>query len=165
MNQKDKQEAADLLGEINKRVNIFLDCLTKKVINSPKNYRKSYVAGLKCLRNNCIPIKIIEASPWNWLGDTAFTVCNRISLCMRSKRGKNKGKLHNLNLLLFVCFHELTHIALPEENHTKKYWKFFSDLLNDGQNCGAINLEDYGISSRYYCGVKIDYNPAFDKSL
>lgn len=162
LNSPDKQEAADMFGQINKRIHMFLKCMFDKIHTNPEMYRKGYIRGLERIEKKYMPTWLFETSPTNIFGATSFTIFDKISLCLRCK---NTNKIHDDNVLIFVCFHELTHVALPNENHTDKYWKFFHDLLIDGEKCGVLQLENYSKFPHSYCGTVINYSPAFDKSI
>jgi len=73
--------------------------------------------------------------------------------CLRSKN--NKMKLHDINLMMYVVLHEISHIACPEYGHTDLFKKIFSFLTNVAINIGIYKRIDFKINPSEYCGLTI----------
>ena len=62
--------------------------------------------------------------------------------CVRSKK---TGKIHDLNLLMYVALHEIAHIACPEQGHTPLFKKIFAFLTEQ-----ALKLKLYKYFKKVY---------------
>jgi hypothetical protein len=53
---------------------------------------------------------------------TSYTINkgDEMAICLRSKKDKN---IHDLNEIMYVVIHEISHIACPEIGHTKLFLK------------------------------------------
>lgn len=88
---------------------------------------------------------------------TSYTVNKgeEIALCLRSK---NSGKLHDLNLIMYVTIHELAHVACPEVDHTPLFKKIFIFLLNVAVDINIYTKDNYHKNPQEYCGLTINEN-------
>lgn len=162
---KDQGSAAETLAEINRRISVL------------KNYMKGKYAFLSEIRSgledfnmeerimqfsqNYHPNRISEISPNNPLGSTSFTEGKgeRIVFCLRDKE---TGKIHDINTLMFVALHEITHVMNEEWGHTITFWELFAIVLNDAVECGIYAPVDYSVHPKKYCGIKISSNPYYN---
>lgn len=98
--------------------------------------------------------------------DTAYTINkgDLIAICLRKSPN---GKVHDINTLMFVVIHELTHVAIDVYDHPKEFWESFKILLTESVRCCIYRPVDYNEFSVKYCGDKmiIEYNPLFDCTL
>ena len=98
--------------------------------------------------------------------DTAYTIDKGelIAICLRKS---HKGEVHDMNTLMFVVIHELTHIAIDVFDHPPEFWESFKILLTEAVRCCVYRPVNYDMINVKYCGEKmiIEYNPLFDKSL
>ena len=53
------------------------------------------------------------------------------------------GKLVDINVLTFVCIHELSHIGNETIGHDDAFWEFFKELLIEAINIGVYIKYDY----------------------
>jgi hypothetical protein len=80
----------------------------------------------------------------------------------------NKNKTHEfepMHDLLFVFFHELSHLATEEWGHPKKFWSIFKFILSEIEQSGFYKSTDYFRHPMTYCGMRVAYNPLYDHSL
>ena len=73
--------------------------------------------------------------------------------CLRSKRNK---QMHNINLLMYVAIHEISHIACPEIGHTPLFKNIFSFFTNKAIELGLYKLHDYSLDPVEYCGMTLN---------
>lgn len=113
--------------------------------------------------------KISEISPLNPSGSTSYTENKgeKLVLCLRSKTPNAQGEheFHDINLIMFVELHELTHVMNDRWGHTQIFWKLFKFLLKEAVECGVYNPINYRDNPQVYCGMNITYNPYFDPQM
>lgn len=108
---------------------------------------------------------IYEISPTNKENLTSYTENKvKLILCLRHKKPDANGiyKLHDINTMMFVVVHELTHILNDEYDHGKKFWVLFEFMLHNAVEAGIYKPEDYHKNNIKYCGLDITYNPLYD---
>ena len=66
-----------------------------------------------------------------------------------------------LNTLVFVGIHELSHIASVTKGHGDEFWDNFKFLLENAVKAKIYTPEDYSKESVDYCGMKITDSPNF----
>ena len=76
---------------------------------------------------------------------------------MRDK--KNKESLVNLNVIMFVAFHEMAHIMTLSTGHTEEFWNNFKFILKNAVKIGVYKYIDFASKPLNYCGVKITTSP------
>ncbi len=165
--------AADALAEINRRITRLLRELRRKYLRGRVGQghggRAAATRRLLALYN---PDNLAENSPRDPEGDTSYTVDKGaiLALCLRERERHGGGdhsphNLHNLNTVMFVVVHELTHIAVEVLDHPRQFWEAFKFLLRDAANIGILLPVPYGRFPERYCGITIDYNPFYDAQL
>lgn len=112
--------------------------------------------------------KIYEISPLNKTGSTSYTE-NKVTLilCLRHKEPDAHGEyqLHDINTIMFVVIHELTHMMNEKWGHKAQYWKLFKVILDNAVETGIYTPVDYRSHPIVYCGLEINYSPLYDPSL
>jgi hypothetical protein len=171
---EDAVSAADMLAKINRRNIKLLRHLKKKYITgSPlpgENHER--MLSTKRLLRNYNPDRIFENSPKDITGDTSYTINKgtTIALCLRHKNpvnesGKKLYKLDELNTLMFVDLHELSHVATLEEDHPLSFWRTFKFILEEAVEIGIYTPVNYSIAPVHYCGIDVSSSPLFDTRL
>jgi hypothetical protein len=86
---------------------------------------------------------------------TAYSVNKgeELVLCLRSKKDVNK--FHDLNTLMYVILHEISHIACPEYNHTPLFKKIFSFFTEIAIKLNIYTRVNYNTTPVEYCGIYI----------
>lgn len=138
------QEAADTLAIINQRC-------TKLVAELPLN--GEYFINNRLLKKRYNPDSITE----NILDkEAAFTINKgeQISFCLKTT--DNKGRIYDINTLMYVAIHELAHIGCESVGHTPEFIKYFGFLIKESLNKGLYKYVDYSKQPVNYCGVIID---------
>lgn len=192
---KDKKEAAEIMSEIVRRNNILIDHLKSKYIiqnfnpnlDNSKNGRIDIIPsselqgiGRNVLRTEYVqdrveqliknynPQKIYEISPKNISGITSYTQDKKTLIFCLRKKTKNKNgehELHDINTLMFVNIHELTHMMNDLWGHQSDFWILFKFMLENAIECGIYKPVDYSKYPIDYCGLLISYNPLVDPRL
>ena len=138
--------ASDVLAEIHRRNTHLIQHLNRNFPNDPRVQR---------LVRNYHRQNIYEGIPDG--GTTTSYTLNKgekLVFCLRSS--KNPTKIHEVNLLMYVSIHELSHIASESYGHNAEFRRNFSWLLRNAVNIGIWNYQNYGMVSKEYCGIKID---------
>lgn len=140
----DKEDAADTLAYLVKDMKKLISHLKKR---HPDN------ASIKRLVNNFNEDDISEGSPTS--GYTSYTINKgKMILCIRQK-DKEKTLIKDRNLLRYVVFHELGHIASKSIGHNEEFWKTFKFILKEAVAAGLYDKIDYALNPQPYCGIKV----------
>jgi len=153
-NRIDKKKAANLLANINKNINILSDYLNNN-IDKYKEYEQ-YILQLK---NNISNTTIRETSFNN--ENTSYTINkgDTINFCIRNKaisKLTDNSNIHDINLVMYVALHEISHVACPEYNHTPLFNKIFKFFCNQAIILGIYKKIDYNKNPIIYCGIEIN---------
>jgi hypothetical protein len=144
--------AADLLAETTQKLN-------KLVSHMKTNLPDNKITKLLAEKYN--PVKIQETLPTSKHTAYSENKGEKLAFCLDTKKN-NKGKLIDPNTLMFVALHELAHIGTEEIGHTDKYWKNFKFIIEQAEEVGVYNPQDYSKEPEEYCGMTISDNPYFD---
>lgn len=146
---KNKEEAANMVAELNNIMLHFIQYLKKKYPSSAKIQRLA-------IRYN--PKQIIEGNPINDKNSTSYSVAKgkKVVLCIRSKKNK---KIHDRNLLIFVNIHELAHIMSVSFGHNAEFTNNFRFLLQEAINMGIYKKMNFYLNPQEYCGMTVSTSP------
>jgi hypothetical protein len=151
-NLPDKEEAAYLLAVIKGKILILKKYLAENKDTPEMKEFKSYIEQFDSKIKNVV---LLENAPdGNY---TSYTVNkgDEIALCLRSKQ---TNELHDINLIMYVVLHELSHVACPEVDHTDLFKKIFIFMLETATKIGIYKYVDYDINPHEYCGLTINEN-------
>jgi predicted metal-dependent hydrolase len=145
---KDKQQAADLLANIRKNILTIVNYVDKNKTGKYKEYEQ-YIDQLKDRIQNVV---ISESSEDN--GYTSYSVNKgeQLVFCLRSKYN---NKLYNINLLMYVVLHEMSHIASPTYGHGPPFKKIFAFLTNVAIELNLYHKLNFNKEPTEYCGLLI----------
>lgn len=189
-----KKEAAMIMAEIIRRNGILIEHLKNKYVqqnfqpdfDSTKNGRIDVIPSselqiaqnplkmeyiqnrIEQLIQNYNPKDIYEISPKNVSGVTSYTQDKKkLIFCLRKKQKnkRNEYELHDINTIMFVDIHELTHMMNDMWGHQSDYWILFKFMLENAVECGVYKPVDYNKNPIDYCGLILSYNPLIDKLL
>jgi predicted metal-dependent hydrolase len=141
----DAQEAANLMAQIREKLIIITDHLIK-----------SYPDDERCdrLKKNFKPDNIKEGIDNPNYTSYSVNKGEQIVLCLRSH-----NKLMDLNTMMFVVLHELSHICTLSIGHTTEFWDNFKWILEESINIGIYKKQDFKLKNVDYCGMKITDSP------
>jgi len=146
-NDKNKKASADVLSEvITKMFKLRNNLIAEK---DKHNEYKEYIELLEENFNN-ERTKIYENDPNSELTSFSVNKGEEVAFCLKSKR---TGKLHEINLLLYVAIHEMAHMACPEIGHGNLFKKIFRFLTLEAINMGIYIKDDYSTNPVEYCGM------------
>ena len=144
----DKQQAADLIAQIRKKLEDFVAHLQKQFSEDKRVQR---------VTENFRSDKISEGSENAKYTSYSINKGEKIVLCIRSK--DEQKKLVDLNTMMFVVLHELAHIATESIGHTPEFWENFKWILKEAVNTGIYKSQDFNNKPVEYCGIQITDNP------
>lgn len=146
----DKENAANLLSIVYQRIFLMKKYLCENVDKYPeyKQYIKQF-----CDRINKLVLQ--ENSPTGKYTSYTVNKGEEIALCLRSKK---TTRLHDINIIMYVTIHELSHVACPDLDHTEKFTKIFIFFLNIAIMLGLYVYANYQENPIEYCGLPIREN-------
>uniref|UniRef100_A0A6C0HUY6 WLM domain-containing protein n=1 Tax=viral metagenome TaxID=1070528 RepID=A0A6C0HUY6_9ZZZZ len=148
----DKNESAKLLSELINKMYALKKFVVENIDNYPeyKDYINQFNENFNKNRT-----KIYETSLNSEYTSYSINKGEELVFCLRSK---STGKLHDINLLMYVAVHELAHTACPETGHTPLFNKIFKFLLEIAIDTKVYYYEDYASNPIEYCGMKLYTN-------
>jgi predicted metal-dependent hydrolase len=146
-NDKNKKGSANLLSEI--IVRMFK--LRNNLIKDKEKYSefKQYIELLESNFNES-RTQIYENDPSSELTSFSVNKGEEVAFCLKSKKD---GRLHEINLLIYVAIHEMAHMACPEIGHGDLFKKIFKFLTLRAIEMQLYEKDDYGKNPVEYCGM------------
>jgi len=144
----DKEKAADLLAHIAENLTTLSKHLEKTVPDD--NRTKQIVMNFR-------PEKISEGTDREEYTSYAVNKGESIVFCLRQKEGNRD--LLDLNTMMFVALHELTHIGTESIGHTPEFWDNFKWILHNSIDIGIYTQQDFKTKPKKYCGIMIESSP------
>jgi hypothetical protein len=148
-NKKGKLKSADILAEVEKKLYRLKDYLVEN-----KSKYDEYKVYIDLLEKNFTTERthIYEGS--DDAGYTSYSVNKgeEIVFCLKSK---NTGHFHDINLIMYVALHELSHIACPEIGHTDLFKQIFKFITEQSIKIGIYEYHNYETEPVEYCGMML----------
>lgn len=143
-NLLDKQNAADMLATIRNKLIVLVSKLKPEY-----EFGKGLMEKLENVEFMENPALVPDTSM------TSYSVNKgeKIVFCLRDV---TTGKMHDINLLMYVAIHELSHVASKSYGHTEEWQGIFADLLREGIRVGVYVDENYIMNPQNYCGMILD---------
>lgn len=147
---KEKTELLSLIFEKMKILKKYLD--ENKHTDDLKEY-KPYIDQL--VNNFNHNTEIYETDPSSELTSYSVNKGEELSICLKSKK---TGQLHNINLLMYVVIHEMSHFACPEIGHGNLFQKIFKKFVEVAIKINLYNYDNYDNNPIEYCGMDLNSN-------
>lgn len=143
-NKIDKETAANMLANLNKKIKTLLAHVKENFGDKD---------GVTRLLENYDENNISEGNE-----DTNYTSYSvnkgeKIVFCLRQRNSTEE--FVDENVLMYVATHELGHLMTKEIGHTKTFWDNFKFLLLEAEKIGVYKKVDYSEHSAEYCGLNI----------
>ena len=155
---KNKEMAAKILNDILDKLLVI-----KKEFETNKKYNKH--PAVKRLTKKFKANSITESLPESEYTSYSLNKGEKISMCIRYKKGPNKDKFINENTIVFVAIHELAHVMTKSIGHKDDFWQNMRIILCVAQEKGIYNRENYSDNNKEYCGTKITSTPLKCKDM
>lgn len=146
-----ESEAADLLATVTGKCREFVDYMKTAEPNDPR---------VKKLVKNFNPKKISETLPTSELTAYSENKGEKIAFCLN--KTKTGTTLIDINTLMFVALHELTHVLTTSIGHKDEFWANFKYVLQHAKSAGIYEPINYKKEPQQYCGMTITDNPFYD---
>ena len=146
--QKDK---ADMLAKILENLITLKNHLVKNMDSKDLIDMKDHIIQLNNNFNEKKTI-IYETDPNSDLTSYSVNKGEELSFCLKSKK---TGQLHDMNIMMYVAIHELSHIGCPHVGHGTTFQTIFNRFLHEGVKIGLYKKEDYTVNNVEYCGMMV----------
>lgn len=143
--------AADKLAKVNINLKKLIDYC---IIQFPDQ------ENVKLLVKNFNPKKIVETLPTSKYTAYSENKGEKLAFCLNNKKDGNK--LIDMNTLMYVALHEISHIATKSVGHTDEFWQNFKFFIEQASVLNIYKPIDYKKTPAQYCGMDITDNPYFD---
>lgn len=151
-NLKDRQLAADMLSNLSRKLQGFVEYLQQR---HPKH------EGVERLVKRFDPRQVSEGDYDSRYTTYTLNKGEKIVFCLRSRDGSER--IHRENLLMFVSVHELAHIMTKSHGHTDEFKDNFKFLLEQAVDAGIYKPEDFRANPETYCGIQVSNTPLSDE--
>ena len=143
------KDKANLLETIVKNMCILKNYLIKNIDSDDLKEYSPYIKQLdKNFNEN--RTSVYETDPHSDLTSYSVNKGEELSICLKSK---SSGQLHNINLLMYVVIHEMSHFACPEIGHGELFQKIFKKFTEIAIKLDIYNYDDYNTKPVEYCGM------------
>lgn len=147
----DKQEASNTLARIKQNV-LKLSNYLNDHKSDDKN--KEYIEYIERLYKFAPDIIIAENKQDSIYTSYSVNKGQQIIFCLRSR--KLRSNLHDINLMMYVVLHEISHVACPYyDNHGPLFKKIFAFITQNAIDIGIYKKIPFSESSQEYCGLII----------
>jgi hypothetical protein len=144
--------AADRLALVNNNLNKLVNHLSKKYPTKENVQR---------LVNGYNPKKIYETLPTSEFTAYSENKGEKLAFCLDTEKN-SKGRLIDINTLMYVALHEVSHIATKSIGHNDEFWNNFKFMITEAKEINIYNPVNYQKEPARYCGMNISDNPYFD---
>ena len=147
-NMSDKSQAANTLAVIKSNMNKLIDYLQKNINQFPEK-----MSCIKELVKRTRKIYIMETPKDEKFTSYTINKGEKIVFCLRSKVLHN---IHDMNTIMYVVIHELSHVCCISYGHTQEFKDIFKFLLVQANKIGIYKIENYRKNPVSYCGMEIN---------
>jgi predicted metal-dependent hydrolase len=147
-NMEDKQDAANVLAGIRKKLEQICNLMKEKYPDDE---------SVKRMIEKFNPDNITEAGKNNQYTSYSVNKGEKLVFCIRQK--DEKESIVDENTITFVAIHELAHIMTKSVGHTEEFWNNFKRLLKEAIDNNLYTKENYSENPKDYCGIKVTDSP------
>lgn len=165
-NLPDKQIAVNLLSKIKQYIFLLINYLKNNTdTESQKNIQtlacdlshqskvcKNYREYISILHHKIQKTEISEGIGSEKYTSYSVNKGEQLVICLRSLK---TNELHDINIIMYVVIHELSHIACPEYGHTELFKEIFAYLLRNAISINIYNRIDFYKNPEDYCGLML----------
>ena len=143
-NTEHKEETAEALARLNKKIIFFIDRLT-----SEKDLE--FHPAMLRLKRRYNPDTLSEGRIDKQLTSYIVNKGEQMVICMRSRDAKDQ--IYDDNLIFYVALHELAHVASVVEDHKPEFYRNFRYLL---RKASEWNMFQKIFQKFHYCGIDVN---------
>ena len=144
------QESVELLAEATHRMKRIVAYMKETYPNEKR---------VQLLVKHFNPNRIVETLPTSEYTAYSEDKGRKLAFCLR--KYKNDMKLIDINTLMFVSLHELSHLMSTTIGHNKEFWDNFKFMLEQADKINIYKPINYSSKPSEYCGMIIDNNPFY----
>lgn len=146
-----RYESLNTLIQIRKKLDQLVGYLINKYPNDKKVIR---------MKKRFMNTVLREANPDGDPSQTSYTINkgDTMVICLRTMSGNNTNYIVDMNTLMYVAIHELTHIYSSTYNHSDEFWENMGFMINEAVNLGIYKKTNYHDNPVQYCGIMISSN-------
>ena len=148
-NTNNKVEVANILSEINSRILKLINILE----NDKNNEYKKFVNELKTRYKNTIIMENSIVIPDKRYTSFSINKGEKIVFCIQDPY---TNMIYDINTLMYVTIHEISHIACPEKGHTPLFYKIFNYFIEIAHKYSLYRKINYRINPVHDCGILIN---------
>jgi hypothetical protein len=145
-----KFESANLLAKLMDNLKVLITTLKKRSDSTNNRDLRKFKPFIETIYNKIDSVKVRENEGSNDLTSYSINKGEELVFCIRSK---SNNQIHDINELMYVAIHEVSHIGCPENGHTKLFAKINLFLLQRAVELGLYNYRDYSANPVEYCGM------------
>ena len=150
--EREKLElAANLLADVTQKMKDMVAYMKQKHPEDPRTIR--LVEGFN-------PKKVSETLPTSEFTAYSENKGEKLAFCLDTEKN-SKGRLIDMNTLMFVALHEMAHVASKSIGHNDEFWGNFSFLIEEAEKLQIYYPIDYSKKNGEYCGMTITSSPYF----
>jgi predicted metal-dependent hydrolase len=154
-NNPDKQMAANTLAKLRQN---FIKLSDHLFLRREDKELADYTQYINRLHERVHNIIIVESTQDSIYTSYSINKGEQIVFCLRSRKLLNQ--LHDINLMMYVCLHEISHVASPSYepehgNHGPIFKKVFSFILDQAEKINIYKKINFREKSEEYCGLII----------
>lgn len=155
---KDKQHAANMMARLNQNTQTLsqhlfnnMDSILQSLSKTDRDDFKHYIERLTTRSPDII---FVENTNDNEYTSYSVNKGEQIVFCIRTKDSNNK--IYDLNLIMYVVLHELSHVACPiYDNHGPLFRKIFAFLTQQAIKINLYSKIEFEHQPVNYCGLTI----------
>ncbi len=151
----DKKDSAQLLAQLMKNLKFLITTLKFKSQNTNDRELLKYKPFIETIYNKIDSVSVRENEGNNDFTSYSVNKGEELVFCIRSK---SNNRLHDINELMYVAIHEISHIGCPETGHTKLFANINLYLLRKALQLGLYKYVDYSMYPVEYCGMTLTTN-------
>jgi hypothetical protein len=145
-----KFESANLLAKLMDNLKVLITTLKKRSESTNDNELRKFKPFIESIYNKIDNVIVRENEGSNDLTSYSINKGEELVFCIRSK---SNNKIHDINELMYVAVHEISHIGCPETGHTRLFAKINLFLLQKAVQLGLYHYRDYAANPVEYCGM------------
>lgn len=145
-----KYESANLLAKLMNNLKLLISTLKQRSDSTNDTELRKYKSFIETIYNKIDNVKVRENEGSNSLTSYSVNKGEELVFCIRSK---SNNQIHDINELMYVAVHEISHIGCPETGHTRLFAKINLFLLQRAVQMGLYHYRDYALNPVEYCGM------------
>jgi len=145
-----KFESANLLAKLMDNLKVLITTLKKRSESTNDNELRKFKPFIESIYNKIDNVIVRENEGSNDLTSYSINKGEELVFCIRSK---TNNQIHDINELMYVAVHEISHIGCPETGHTRLFAKINLFLLQKAVQLGIYQYKDYSANPVEYCGM------------